>query len=574
MRFQSILLFGAAVMVAGCAAVGQKTDDGVTPIAVAPVEPVRPEVARRADLMYELLVGEIAGKEGRIEEATEHYLKASKLSNDPKIAARTARIAAFSRDFEVALKAAKRWVALEPDSVEANQVAGLLMVRDGRPEEAAHYLGKVIELGGKDKYELGFARISLLMARQTVSEAELKTMALLRDRFPDVSHAHRSYAEVAYRAGKYEEALSEAQRALDLDPGDESAKILKNRVLLAMGRVDEALDGMRRLAAESPDDAELAHGLARMLVQANRYEEAHEQYLRTQELQPGNFDVLYSLALLEVELKRYDDAVKNLQKLAKSPTHADDAHYYLGRVEEERQHYDMAMSWYLRIKSGERYLDAQTRVATILAKLGKQQEAIAHLEQLRRATTDEAAVVRLDLAQGDIYRAAGDYQQAYDFYSRALEKRPNNIDLLYARAMTAEKLGHIEWLERDLKTIIKLEPDNATALNALGYTLADHGKNLQEALDFIKRALALRPDDAAILDSMGWVNYRLGNLEEAEKYLSRALNKLEDPEIASHLAEVQFERGKRDKAIETVQKGLKVAPEDARLLRLKQKIEP
>jgi len=448
------------------------------------------------------------------------------------------------------------------------------MVRDGRPEEAARYLGKVIELGGKDKYELGFARISLLMARQTVSEAELKTMALLRDRFPDVSHAHRSYAEVAYRAGKYEEALSEARRALDLDPGDESAKILKNRVLLAMGRVDEALDGMRRLAAESPDDAELAHGLARMLVQANRYEEAHEQYLRTQELQPGNFDVLYSLALLEVELKRYDDAVKNLQKLAKSPTHADDAHYYLGRVEEERQHYDMAMSWYLRIKSGERYLDAQTRVATILAKLGKQQEAIAHLEQLRRATTDEAAVVRLDLAQGDIYRAAGDYQQAYDFYSRALEKRPNNIDLLYARAMTAEKLGHIEWLERDLKTIIKLEPDNATALNALGYTLADHGKNLQEALDFIKRALALRPDDAAILDSMGWVNYRLGNLEEAEKYLSRALNKLEDPEIASHLAEVQFERGKRDKAIETVQKGLKVAPEDARLLQLKQKIEP
>ncbi len=574
MRFQSILVLGAVVLAAGCAAVGQKADDGVTPMAIAPGSPLRPEVAKRADLLYEILAGEIAGKEGRIDAATEHYLKASKLSNDPKIAARTARIAAFSQDFDVALKAAKRWVALEPDSIEANQVAGLLMVRNGQPIEAAHYLGKVIELGGKDKYELSFARISLLMARQTVSDAELKTMALLRDRFPDVSHAHRSYAEVAYRAGKFEQALTEAQRALDLDPDDRAARILKNRVLLAMGRVDEALDGMRRMVAESPDDPELVHALARMLVQANRYEEAHQQYQRALALQPGNFDILYSLSLLEVELKRYDDAVRNLQKLAKSPTHADDAYYYLGRVEEERQHYDLAMGWYLRIKSGERVLDAQTRVAAILARLGKRRQAIEHLQKLRQSTNDEAALVRLDLAEGDIYREAGDYQRAYDFFTRVLEKRPNNIDLLYARAMTAEKLGHTEWLERDLKTIIELEPDNATALNALGYTLADHGRQLDEALGYIKRALAIRPDDAAILDSMGWVNYRLGNLEEAEKYLVRALNKLEDPEIASHLAEVQFERGKRDKAIETVQKGLKVAPEDARLLQLKRKIGP
>ncbi len=574
MNKQTVSMVCAAVaLVAGCATTGKPVNGpAASAVPVLKHDPLRPEYAREGQLMYELLVGELAGKRGEIDVATEHYLRASKLSNDPRIAARTARIAAFSKDFDVALKAAKRWVRLEPDSIEANQVVGLLLVQGNQPEAAAKHLAKVVELAGKDKYELSFARLSLLMARHVVTDAELKTMRLLAERFPKVSHAQRSYAEVLYRAKQYDQALKVLDKALALDPRDDSSRILRNRTLLALGRVDEALDGMRKMVAESPDDPELVHSLARMLVQANRYQEAHQQYLRALELQPGDFDLLYSLALLEVELKRYDEAVANLKKLAKSPTHAADAFYYLGRVAEERQQWDMAMSWYLQIPSGERYFEAQTRVANLLAKLGRRDEALEHIARLRKSVSDETLLAHLDLAEGDVYRSAGDYEGAYKFFTEALKRHPNNIDLLYARAMTGEKLGHIDWLERDLKTILKLEPDNGTALNALGYTLADHGKDLQQAYQYIKRALEIRPDDAAVLDSMGWVNFRLGNYKEAEKYLTKALSMLEDAEIASHLAEVQWELGKRAKAVETVRKALKVYPHDDRLLKLQKRI--
>lgn len=529
---------------------------------------LRPEIAKRGDLVYELLVGEIAGKQGQVTQATEHYLNASRLSDDPEIAARTARIATFSKDFSVSLDAAKRWVALEPDSSEARQVAGLLLVRNGDSEAAAEHFIQVIELGGEDKYELGFTRLSLLMVRESVSDEELVAMALVRDHFPEVSYAHRSYAEMAFRNSDYEASLTALEKTLQLDAEDESAKILRSRVLLSMGRVDEALEAMREMTRQSPDDAELLHSLARMLVKANRYEDAHAQYQKAVKLQPDNFDLLYSLALLEVELKSYDDAVTHLQQLAKSPTHADDAHYYLGRVEEERQAYDIALSWYMKLSSGERYMDAQTRVAAMLGKLGKFAEAHEHLARLRNTYTDEASIVHLHLAGGDLYRLNKAFEKAYEHYTGVLKVYPENIDILYARAMVGEKLQRIDWLERDLTAIIVLEPDNATALNALGYTLADHAKNLPQALEYIKRALSIRPGDPAILDSMGWVNFRLGNIEEAEKYLTKALSILEDPEIAGHLGEVLWVRGQHQKAIETVNKALEHSPEDNRLLKL------
>jgi tetratricopeptide (TPR) repeat protein len=213
-------------------------------------------------------------------------------------------------------------------------------------------------------------------------------------------------------------------------------------------------------------------------------------------------------------------------------------------------------------------MDAQTRVAGMLGKLGKMQEAHAHLARLRNSFADEASIVHLHMADGDLYRLNNEFKKAYEHYTIVLKTYPKNIDILYARAMIGEKLERIDWLERDLTAIIELEPKNATALNALGYTLADHSKNLPQAFKYIKRALSIRPDDAAILDSMGWVHFRMGNIEEAEKYLSKALSILEDPEIAGHLSEVLWLRGEHQKAIEIVNKALKASPEDNRLLKL------
>lgn len=562
-----MLLTGCAGLQAG------NTVSAVKPGFTVAAGPRMPEpMETRRDLFYELLVGEIAGKRGDVDAATQHYRRASELSDDPQIAARTARIATFSKDFKVALEAAKRWVELEPESEEAHQVAGLLLVQNDEPEAALEHLARGVEQGGEEGYEISFARLSLLFARESVSPSELKALDLLRQRYSTVSHAHRTYAELAYRSGEHTEALAALDTTLELNPEDQAARILRNRVLIADGKVDEALQDMRALSKENPEDAELTHGLARMLVQAKRYEEALQQYKEAVRMQPQNFDLIYSQALLEIELKRYDGAMESLSKLADSPSHAEDAHYYLGRVEEERKHYEEALGWYVRILSGERFFEAQTRAAAMLGEMGQLTEAREHLARLRNQSDNESIQIRLFLAESELYRTAGKYQEGFDIVSEALEKHyPEDIDLLYARSMMAEKIGRVDLLEKDLRTVIRLEPDNATALNALGYTLADHSLRLDEALDFIKRALEIRPDDPAILDSMGWVNYRLGKLDEAEKYLNKALSQLEDPEIAGHLGEVLWVKGQHEEAKETVTRALESAPEDDRLLKLREK---
>lgn len=532
---------------------------------------VDPGVDQRAELMFQLLVGEIAGKRGNVDQAMFHYSKASELSDSPKVASRAARIASFAKDYEVALASAQRWASLEPGSEEAQQAVGLLLVKMDRPQEALQHFKQVIDKEGEKNYEVSFARLGLTFGRKSISDAELKVMNLLRQAYPEVVHAQRTYAELAYRKNEYKNALTALDDGLAVAPNDRPSVVLRNRVLLATGQVDEALEGMQKLLSLSPDDPELRHGYARMLVQAKRYEQALAEYEKIIKIKPKDLDVIYSAALLKIELKYYDEARVNLKKLLDSPHHNNEAYYYLGRIEEEQKVYDQAISWFARIHRGEYFLEAQIRIATMLSRLGELDEARQHLARVRNETVDESFMVRLYLAEGQLLRDEGLHPEAYDFYDDALQVYSTNIDLLYARAMTAEKLGHIEWLERDLKAVLVIEPDNSTALNALGYTLADHSIRLDEAMEYIKRALSLRPDDPAILDSMGWVLYRQGRYEEAETYLRKAYRAMEDAEIAGHLSEVLWVRGQYDEAKEMVTKALKVSPDDHRLLKLKER---
>ncbi|HHJ19597.1 MAG TPA: tetratricopeptide repeat protein, partial [Gammaproteobacteria bacterium] len=353
LKVLAVVGVACAVLVTGCA--GVKLQDGVA----APIfseTPVDPAVGRRADLMFQLLAGEIAGKRGDVDEAMLHYSEASKLSDSPDVAARAARIASFAKDYEVALASAQRWLSLEPDSEEAQQAVGLLLVRMGRPKEALEHFKKVIDKDGEKNYEVSFARLSLTFGRESVSDDELEAMNLLRKAYPDVVYAQRAYAELAYRKDQYGSALAALDDALRLDPKDQPSHILKNRVLLASGKVDAALQGMKKLLLESPDDPELRHGYARMLVQAKRYEQALSEYEKITRMNPDDLDVVYSTALLEIELKHYDDARSNLKKLLDSPHHNNEAYYYLGRIEEEQKIYDQAISWFARIHRGEYFL--------------------------------------------------------------------------------------------------------------------------------------------------------------------------------------------------------------------------
>ncbi len=552
----------------GCASMQGPADQFAVPIASPEV---RPEVADRAELIFQLLAGEMAGKRGLVEIATEHYLKASELSPDPKVAARTARIALFSKNYDLALGAVNRWLVLEPNSVEAHQTAGVLQVRTENPQQAAEHFIAVIDQA--EDPEVSFSQLSLLLGREKVTASEIELMTLLRKHYPNAIYAHRGYAELAYRGKKYDPAHAAIVDALKIDPNDRISHILQNRILLATGKVDKGLQGMKAMVAGSPNDFDLRHDYARMLVKAKRYDQALSEYKKVIVAEPDDLDLLYSKSLLEVELKHYDDASVSLKQLLQSPHHRSEAVYYLGRVNEEQKEYEQAISWYSKINDGEYYFEAQSRVADMLASMGHLPEAREHLARVRNQIDNEALQIRLYLSEGQLLREAGAYQESYDFYDQTLEKFPDNTDLVYARAMMAEKLGHLDWLERDMHWILEREPDNATALNALGYTLADVTDRYEEALGYIKQALELRPDDPAILDSVGWVNYRMGNYDEAERYLRKALVSLEDAEISSHLGEVLWARGQHEDAKKTVRNALKADPKDSRLLELKKQFE-
>jgi len=206
-----------------------------------------------------------------------------------------------------------------------------------------------------------------------------------------------------------------------------------------------------------------------------------------------------------------------------------------------------------------------------MAKQGKVDEARKHVRSIRTQGAEQQNL--LIQAEGELLIEEKRYDDAIAVYDEALENQ-YNADLLYARAMLAEKMDRLDILERDLRIIIDKEPNHAQALNALGYTLADRTGRYEEAYEFIKQALDLNPNDFYILDSMGWVLYRLGRLEESIEYLNKALNARNDPEIAAHLGEVLWVKGERDAAKEIWGTALQETPEDTRLLNVIKRFNP
>ena len=221
-------------------------------------------------------------------------------------------------------------------------------------------------------------------------------------------------------------------------------------------------------------------------------------------------------------------------------------YYYLGQIAEISDDLGEALSSYVKVDRGEYFLNAQIRIAVILARLGDIDKAREHLQSLR--SKDPAQSTRIYRAEAEILSRHDRLEDSLSVYDHAIEERPDNVDLLYARAMLAEKLDRLDILERDLRTILTNDPDNADALNALGFTLADRTNRYDEALKLLERALELKPDDYYVIDSMGWVLYRMGRLEEAVEFLQRAFMLSNDPEVAAHLGEVLWVMGRKDAA--------------------------
>ena len=521
--------------------------DGAELSQTAEIKQAKKNVSLDGDMLYNLLAAEFAGNTGDVDASLGFYREASKSIEDSRIAARTAYIALYGKHYDETLAALARWQELEPEAKDLPRMYALTYLKLEQPEKAVPYIEEMLSIYHESSADEAMA-VKQLLAKEATTEDAYVVLQKLNEK--DEKNKHLLVLESRYAAQlkHYDEALDLLDQVLEIDPSLQEVLIIKARILTAQGKHEEATVLIRQVLDELPENNALRLQYARMLVEQRKMDAATEQYSLLHEKLPDDGEITLSLALLYIETKQLDEAVETLNYLIEIDKKVPIANYYLGRITQNQGDEKQAVSYYLGVKSGEYVYDAQLRIGVLLAVLGKPDEGLAKLEALAEEQTNWSLRVKAYLAQGEILRSERRYKEGVEMYSRALQQKRDDTTLLYARGLMAEKVDRLDMAEADLLKVISKEPDNANALNALGYTLADRTSRYKEAQEYIKRAAALVPDDPAILDSLGWVSYRLGEMDEALKWLSKAFAKLEDAEIAAHYGEVLWHTNQKDKA--------------------------
>ncbi|MDR6713575.1 tetratricopeptide (TPR) repeat protein [Pseudomonas hunanensis] len=547
----------------GCQSLAPKSE-ALTPVAdAAKAEQDKPVVygSFKQDTFYSLLVAELAGQRNRFDIALANYVDQAEKTQDPAVSERAYRIAEYLGADEPALDTALIWARNDPDNLDAQRAAAIQLARAERYDDSMAYMEKVLQGQGDTHFD--FLALSAAETDQSTRDGLLQSFERLLVKYPDNSQLVFGKALLLNQDGKAEEALSLLE-AHPPENGEIAPTLLRARLLQALDRGPEALPLLRGAIRDNPEDKRLRLTYARTLVEQDKIAEAKAEFESMLQQYPEDDELRYSLALVCLESKAWEEAEGYLQELIERDSNVDAAHLNLGRLHEERNDPEAALREYALVGTGPDYLPAQLRQADILIANGRGSEASRLLAEAREAQPDYA--IQLYLIEAETYGNNGKEAQADQVLQQAIKRYPDDLNLLYTRAMLAEKRNDLGQMEKDLRAIIAKEPDNAMAINALGYTLADRTSRYAEAKSLIDKAHQLTPDDPAVLDSLGWVNYRLGNLDEAERLLRQALERFPDHEVAAHLGEVLWANGKRREARQVWAKAFQAQP-DSPILR-------
>jgi tetratricopeptide (TPR) repeat protein len=549
--------------------------------AQAPVAPAVPQTAPPVtesepvdeltpDVLYRILVGDIAMQRGDPALSARAYFEAARDAGDPVLARRATEIALFARQRSLALEAAKLWEQLDPTAERARQMVASLALSGAGNDLKTELQRVLIEAAANDK-SLGdaFLQLNQALAAQTDKAAAFRLVQDLAKPYPNVAEGWFAVALAGYNTRLEDPdilaaATRAADRALELKPGWDRAALVKADIL-AKSSPDAAIEFLKAFIAATPDSRAVAGALAQLYVEQKRFGDARAIFQRLWDQNPEDHEFEFAVAAISLQMKDYATAQRLLEELDKAGYGEKGiVAFYLAQVAEETKHYDDAIARYREVTEGDRAWIAKLRIGAMIAKKGDLGAARSYLDGLQ----PEANEQRVDLAQAEaqLMRDAGDYKSAYAILAAALERQADSTELIYDVAMVAEKLDRIDEVESRLKRLIELKPDNAQALNALGYTLVDRTPRTAEGLKLIERALQIAPGDPFILDSMGWANYRMGNLDDSEKFLRRAFSDQADPEIAAHLGEVLWAKGERNRAKEVWQSALKTTPDNPVLI--------
>ncbi|MGB4673009.1 MAG: tetratricopeptide repeat protein [Azovibrio sp.] len=526
-------------------------------------------------VVFQLLLGEVALQRGQVNLAVSAYQDLALRTRDPAVVKRAVELAGAAQQYGMALELARIWVELEPESQQARQSLAGLLVMAGRIDELD---GPISQLLAADPASLGanFLDLNRLLARHPDKPAVLAFVERMAQPYPTLPEAYYAIALAAFNAGQLERARFEVRRAQKLKPEWEAPVLLESQIVLKEAgeeRVDEAVRLLSDYLQRHPGAVEVRLHLARVLIGAKRYPEARQQFDALLKLEPDNPEVVYPVAMLALQEQDLETARRQFSRLLELPfPDRDVVRYFLGQIEEAAGDKAAALQHYKQVEGGAQYLMARGRGAQLLVEQGKRDEALAFLRQSTVRTPQEK--VHLAQMQAQLLREGGQYAAAYATLAAALKLQPEQPDLLYDTSLAAEKLGKFQEMETLLKKLIKLQPDNAHAYNALGYSLADRNLRLKEAHELIQKATSLAPQDPFIMDSLGWVLYRQGKLQEAREVLEKAYALKADAEIAAHLGEVLWRQGRHQEALELWQKAQAQAPHNETLQAILKKFKP
>ncbi len=510
---------------------------------------------------YHLLLAEMANQEGNYALASSEYRRAALLNASPEVAERATRMAFDHGYIDDALVSAQHWVRLSPDDRQARVLLASLMLETGDADGATAHFRYYIE-HAESTVNVAFMDLLPLFQRVTDTRVATEVMRRLTKPYPDSARAQFVLANLALGSQDYDLALESSESARQLDPDWIAAGMSHARALQSTGQTEEALDVAQQLVIiDRSIETRLDYIL--MLVSAREYDDARLELMIVLDEFRGEADALRIMGYLDILEDDLESAQDRFTEMLATGRNTGDAYYYLGNIAERQEDYPRALRLYARVGTGPNVIAAQIRAASVLEELDDGQAGLDHLQGFADANPRHRSTMAL--AKGNLLVRMDRGDDAFVWYDEYLTEYPDDDSVRYQRAFLYERFDRVDEAIAELHLILDDNTNDPFALNALGYTLADRTTRYREAQRYIKKAYTQEPYNAAIVDSMGWIMYRRGKLEQALEYLKRAYRLDDDPEIAAHLGEVLWVSGNETAADEIWQGALKVYPNNGPL---------
>ena len=554
------IIFGLIILLSACTTLPTERLPTTQQVLAVETKPDKTEAALKtvpltAELTYLILTAEVASQRGDLISAAELYKRAAGLVESPKLASRSTQMANFTRDQKRIDLALNRWAEVDPTDSDIYMLKTPFLMMQGKHDEIAPVVNTALAID-PEKLATYLVRLTDNLSKIVKADPALMIMKQLDVFQQGNPHALYHYSRLAVYYQRYNKALPTINAVLDYEPDFQEALILKATILQRLKRIDEALNILKDAAHQKSASRTLRFSYAQLLGENNQIKKSRQLFEQLDAEESNKPDVIFALGVIAIEEKQGHKAKNYFKRLQDLGDPGMQSAYFLGIAEKLNNNVEQALVWFSSVpNSSLHFQKAQTQYVSLLADNGALAKARQHLANIRIANPKLA--IDYYLFEAILLQERNQNQPAFILLDKAILEHPENIDLLYTHAMLAESINRLDILEKDLRSILAIAPNNSQTLNALGYTLTDLTDRHQEALVLIKKALIISPNDPFYLDSLGWVYYRLGQLDKAEQVLKQAVAIREEPEFLAHLGEVLWQQDQKNEAKKVWLRGLK-----------------